>query len=343
MEISKTLHTFAENRTNQSVNMLQTDYSKVRGVVLSFPEGNSDPLYFNLTSFYLDLINLIPKELEISLICSEKEVFAKVESLSPHGNLKPIIIDGFQEIWLRDILGFKSGNKVFLPDYSPTYFTNHYSSRYLKKINEQVKDIHKELSHQIQEFPLKLDGGNFVTNGEISFITEKVRNDNSDIDTVGQIEETLGVKPFFLGHFPHDKLGHSDGYLCFLDTHSIALSVYPEKLSSLRKEKNYLEELKEELVYQRFNVISIQDRPVDEKIKSDGDWLYSARGSYVNFLRLNDNIILPQFDLPKSNEKIDYNSINKEVLSKAGYKVKVIQADDLYRLGGGLRCISWTY
>lgn len=329
--------------------MIFTDYTEAKGVMLSYPEGQKDTDNASLAPFYLELINLIPDEIEISLICKSEDLFEKVKSTCQKANLKLILEPSMEEIWLRDMMGFKNDRTYILPRYEPTYFKEHYTKDRVFKIradsvyfaSKVMPDVDIRTNH------INMDGGNLVTNGEIGFITEKIIDDNPrseySISIEKEIEDNLEIKPYFLKHFPEDILGHADGIIAFLDKYSIALSCYPEHLKSLKKERTYLNELKQELESQKFKVVSIYDRPVDEKIKAYGESMYSARGIFINFLRLNNTIILPQFNLPRSKSQIDYNSYNKEILKNEGFDVRTIQCDDLCILGGGLRCISWVY
>ena len=97
-------------------------------------------------------------------------------------------------------------------------------------------------------------------------------------------------------------------------------------------------------------VITIHDRPVAEKVIGGGktendksiDCLNSARGIYVNFLILNDVIILPEYSIPNYKNTLDYNSVNKKSLEALGYQVLTINCDELAKLGGSIRCATFT-
>jgi agmatine/peptidylarginine deiminase len=323
--------------------MLKTDYNNTKGIVLPFPYNFTDKEYHQLSNFFIELYRLIPKEIELNVICNSDEAITELKSKTNDLSINIILIEGFEEIWLRDILGLKSDKEVFLPQYKPDYFTKTYTHDYINQLRDQVCQIHTSLGNEVVDLEVVLDGGNFVTNGEIAFMTDKVINDNPGLNVKEYFIEKLGITPFLIEQSEYDKLGHSDGTISFLEKHTVALSQYQKELTSLAEEQKQQQDLKEELEYQRFKVVEVYDRPVDEKVGNKDDFLYGARGIYINNILLNDTVILPQYNLPKYKATKDYNSLNKTIYEDLGYKVKTIQADLLGKQGGVLHCVSWCY
>ena len=104
-----------------------------------------------------------------------------------------------------------------------------------------------------------------------------------------------------------------------------------------------------ELLQEKLEVVELYDRPIDEIVpcecyqKTKKACFYSARGNYINFLRLNNTIILPEYTLPTLRETKYYNNINKEILTQLGFQVKTINCDLLSKEGGSLHCLSYTF
>jgi agmatine/peptidylarginine deiminase len=88
------------------------------------------------------------------------------------------------------------------------------------------------------------------------------------------------------------------------------------------------------------------DRPIYETAycgcKKNSACFYSARGNYINFLRINNLIILPEYTLATKKETDYYNKVNQEILERLGFEIKRINCDLLSKLGGVLHCISFT-
>lgn len=332
--------------------MVKTDYSLVKDLFLVYPKNFGAP-YESLTNFYLKLYELIPDEIRLFIIVNNEEAGKELKAKFPEKNIKIILIDDFDEIWLRDILGINTGiNRIYKPVYKPDYCNYIYTESYLEKLNDQVYEIfEKSINAEVVEMPLIMDGGNFVTNGEIAFFTDKIFKQNAEIDRyISQILfNYLGVKPIYLKTNPHDMLGHTDGYLNFLNKKMICVSSYPD-IEFLKDDQLYLEKMREIVKMNGLDEIPFFDRPIAEKVIGGGKTqsdksstcLGSARGIYVNYLILNDTIILPEYKIPNYKKTLDYNIINKVSLERLGYKVKTINCDDLGQFGGSLRCISFS-
>ena len=192
------------------------------------------------------------------------------------------------------------------------------------------------------DIDLLWDGGNLVSNGKIGFITDKILSDNldySEAEILSRIEYALHFKQILVPTSNHDMLGHIDGYMAFLEEDTIGISTYPDS-SFLKHENEYLLRLREIAREEKLKIIDIQDQPVDERCIVGEESIESAKGCYVNFLKINKTIFLPKFDIGRINSS-RYNSVNKEMLEEMGYEVRTIDCTELSELGGVLHCISW--
>jgi len=224
--------------------MVKSDFSRKEKLFLAYPEGFSKE-YEKLTPFYEELISLIPDNIHQYIIVKNQKAGDKIKKLFPDKNLETVLIYDFEEIWLRDIMGFFIGKKkIVKPIFKPDYFTKTYNKKYLQKLDRQVRQIiDKTIGLEIIDLPLVLDGGNVVSNGEIAIITDKIYRDNptrkkEEVNEL--IEEYLKVKPFIIPQMHNDKLGHSDGYISFLKKYWILISEYPIYLKCFNKESNIL-------------------------------------------------------------------------------------------------------
>lgn len=137
------------------------------------------------------------------------------------------------------------------------------------------------------------------------------------------------LKPVFVPVHSDDPFGHSDGFMSFLNKETLAVASYPKTWR--RKERNYLQELKTKAKRHVKNVIEIRENPAEEMNGS----IYSAKGSYVNFLKLGKIILIPSFQ-DKETERYNYS------LLKQFGKVVPINCNELAKFGGLLHCISFT-
>ncbi len=191
--------------------------------------------------------------------------------------------------------------------------------------------------------PLILDGGNFINNSSIVFLTNKVIKDNPEIKVLEMLSDYCGLSPIIINTNCHDSIAHTDGYMAFNNEQSIFLSQYPHKRSTI-SDVEYTQHLIYAAVTQDLEVIPIYDLPSIKKghcgCNKPAPCFYSAEGTYINFLRLNDTIILPEYSNCKSQGK-DLNVLNENILRGCGLKVLRINCDLLGSFGGSLHCISW--
>ena len=115
------------------------------------------------------------------------------------------------------------------------------------------------------------------------------------------------------------------------------------------KKERSINNLDQELKSAGIERVTLYDRPVYENVNKcccksskHTSCIYSARGNYINFLRINWTIILPEYTLPTKRETNFYNKMNQEILEGLGFEVMRINCDILSQFGGVLHCISFT-
>lgn len=208
----------------------------------------------------------------------------------------------------------------------------------------------RKIDHK-RDDKLGIVGGNFVNNGTVVFLTDKVVNDNKELsrnEITTIIRDLTGLQAIILPRNQSDVIGHLDSSLAFIDVNRAFIANYPS-LPFLRQDIEFLYRLRAALEEEKIEVLEVQDRPIDEAVscncylKTKKACFSTARGSYLNFLRLNNTIILPEYTLPTLKETKYYNSINKEILENLGFEVLSINCDQLSKKGGSLHCISYAY
>lgn len=326
--------------------MIKADFSKSNNLFLAYPKGFSNE-YETLVTFYDELIELIPRDIKLFVITNTKKVQRKLKVKFSHKpNVDTIVVNYFDEIWLRDCMGVFAGDKIYKFNYSPNYCTLGKETRYYQYLNKLTKQALAEaFTSSIIEIPLNIDGGNFVHNTKKVFMTEKVYEDNPDKDVEGIVKQYTGLDAIVVGRNYHDVIGHTDGYMAFKDEGTIFISEYP-KLSHLKQDIEYVKILKSVAINNGFKVLPIFDNPVDEPIQcackkqKTKNCLFSARGVYVNYIRFNDYIIMPEYSV-SNNSPIEYNWMNKLWLQSQGFNILSINCDQLAKFGGSLHCISF--
>lgn len=326
--------------------MIKADFSKCNYLFLAYPKGFSNE-YESLVPFYDSLIELIPRDINLFVIVNTKKTEMELKARFSHKlNLDTIVVNYFDEIWLRDCMGLFAGDTIYKFNYAPNYCTLGKEVKYYQYLNKLTKGIlSAAFTSNIVEIPLSIDGGNFVHNTERVFMTEKVYEDNPGKDVKRIIKDYTGQEAIIVERSCYDVIGHTDGYMAFKDKETLFISEYPN-LPYLKKDVQYVKMLKDVAIQNGFKVLPIFDKPVDEPIqcackgKKTRSCLFSASGVYVNYIRFNDCIIMPEYTMVKDSP-IDYNWTNKKWLESLGFSVLTINCDQLSKFGGSLHCISF--
>lgn len=324
---------------------MTTDYGKINGIVLSYPQDFHDPFYNKLTGFYDELISMLPQAIKLCLIVNSQRVKQQLTGRFHERDINIIVVPEFEEIWLRDLLGFPSGKQIIKPVFQPTYFKNIYTKSYLARIDSQVNSILQQLDFEVVPLDLIWDGGNLIHNDKIGFITDKVLRDNpnkSESKIESLIENNLKIKPIFVPTERHDQLGHVDGYMNFIQENIITISNYPN-IQFLRGSVSYREALLRVMSDEGLTTIDIWDRPILENVNVGDEYLESSRGVHNNFIQINDTLILPKYHSPKDSLLSDYNGANINALKPYFSTIRTINSDELAKLGGVLHCVSWCW
>lgn len=331
--------------------MVFTEYSNVNNLILAYPERFYNE-YERLLSFYDNLIQIIPNDIQLWIITNNNSTRNKLLNKYRYKKVNVIGIKNWDEIWLRDCIGINTSEGVIKPFYHPQYCSLHRYKEYYESINKQSRIIIKEcLQKRINYIPLVIDGGNFSSNSRTVFLTDKILEDNSELskwEIITILQEFTNLRPEIIEKSATDSIGHTDGFLNFISEDRVLLANYPS-LPFLSQDISFVYKVRKALEQEKLEVVELYDRPVDEIVpcecylKTKKACFYSARGNYINFLRLNNTIILPEYTLPTLKETRYYNEVNKDILTQLGFEVKTINCDMLSKEGGSLHCLSYTF
>lgn len=240
------------------------------------------------------------------------------------------------DIWIRDwapvVVSNNSEIKMVKAKYDPPYCYRLPAEDHLAGLSLQI-----ELSNDLNFIPLRWDFGNLSTNGKDIIVTQQLTKENGLSEN--QLDELL--RHYFdfdqLMVIPiekYDTVGHADSICRFISEDTIVLPSYPDYFT---EEQDYVKGLYEHLIskfVRKYKYIFI-DSNLSEVINKED--IYSAEGCYINYLRLGNNLYLPQFNLPQDKEAI-------RILKKRT-KLNIIpvpNCSSLAFLGGVLNCITWV-
>ncbi len=326
--------------------MLKGDFDKISNIVLIYPGSFEDPYYRNLQSFYLRLISLIPRDINVNLIVRPEVDLSQIEQSRNGGKLRIIQTKVFRDIWARDYFGFHDGHCIYKPTFKPSGKDDPvwFDTKYKYSFNQLVEDFLQESfpSFKLTKIDLNWDGGNLTHNGKIGFITDKILLDNSHLSKDGIlsiIKDELHIQPILIDSPQEDLLCHTDGYMSFISEHLSTIPRYP-RFDFTESCRSYSEYLRSVMIDNHIPYEYIFERPVETY---ENDEFASAEGNYVNYLHLNDTVIIPKFRKRRTAQDLDFASVNRAMLSDHFNQILEIDCMQIAQLGGLLRCISWTY
>lgn len=289
-----------------------------------------------------------------------KEIVYVSQSLKWKGHGRPVF-DQLQKIlgdrlkvipvsneWCRDYMPVKGahGNHVLFK-YAPSYLIG--ETTYEKTIPEKLPNTLNELGISYETTSVVLDGGGIVIQGNVAIVTDRVISENSTIwnqdrpKVLRDIKELLGLeKLVVVPADPFDITGHSDGTVRFID----------EKTVLVNDPRNLYDVLKADESIHQFEMYERWLNHFEQTLKGAGyriEYLLSlmhleekpnsAWGIYLNFLLLDDLLIVPFFKKQDSvNERVQ-----EQLESLYDRPVKGVYADSLSKEGGIINCCTWQF
>ena len=256
------------------------------------------------------------------------ETCEKLLKILDKHNIKHKFLEGTKDIWCRDYMPVitESGQLIQFK-YDPSYLKDtpeHVASR------SNVDEIHSKNGIKAKKSEINLDGGNVLICGGRAIISSKVFTENpgkSAEEIKSELAELLGCEIIIIPIINTDFTGHADGMVRFVDRNTILGN-------NLAAEYKYWREgMQKVLVEHNLAYINV---PFFED-KAHPKHRDSAIGVYVNYLEVNNLIVVPVFGHEKDAEAVD-------VIRKAfpGKQIETIDYSDVALEGGLLNCTTWV-
>jgi agmatine deiminase len=253
--------------------------------------------------------------------------YERFNKLLRENKVNSLLLTNTKDVWAVDYMPIQIETSKFVQFlYRPPYLTN--TMKWSKTISD-VDAICKELGIEPIKSKIILDGGNIVRSRNKVIITERVFIDNPNYERrklIYELYELLEVeKIFFIPQQPKDFTGHADGMVRFLDEDTILVNDYKnENQDFYRAFENAIHNIGLNRFIIPYNV--------DNNKNS-----YQANGVYINYLQMENLIILPTFGI-KEDDKA--NTQFDQIF--AGKKVVTLESNEIANEGGILNCITWN-
>lgn len=247
-----------------------------------------------------------------------------------HITVKEII--GTNDVWCRDYMPVQNRlGELIQFEYNPSY---------LKDKQEWIdsrSDVHEVCkANGIKPiFPkpdINLDGGNVVLFGDKAIITNRIFSENPHRDKnelIAQLESLLKAKVIIIPAINTDVTGHADGMVRFIDEHTILGN-------DLNHEYKYIRDGIKKAC--KDNGLDYIDVPFFMP-KRDKRHEMSAIGIYVNYLEVDNLIVIPKFGV-EGNRDEKTESLFRKIFPDR--ELETINYNEVALEGGLLNCTTWT-
>ena len=258
-------------------------------------------------------------------------------------------IPGNKNEWCRDYMPIQGSNGNLVRfKYQPSYIVG--KTTYEKTVPTNLQSSLKELGIPVdEESEIVLDGGAIDIHGDMAIITDRVVSENSSVWMDGkpvvldEIKRLLGLKKLIvIPTDPWDITGHADGTIRIVDENRVLVNDHSDMLEKGKNDWTPLEHkkcvrwikhLEQTLVNAGFKI----ERMPSAFVPNGSAW--SARGVYLNFLLLEDMIIMPWFEGEETNNE----SAQAKLSELFNRPVHGVYADDLSEWGGIINCCTWQH
>ena len=242
-------------------------------------------------------------------------------------HIKYGFLEGTKDIWCRDYMPVqtKSG-KLIQFKYEPSY---------LRKDNEwdesrsDVKEICRLNNIDAEPSDINLDGSNVLICDDRAIISDRVFSENKDWNREKLVEELgrlLECEIIIIPAENDDMTGHADGMVRFVNRNTILGN-------QLADEYKYWREGMQK-VLEQYGLTYID---VPFFMPKDPKHPLSAVGVYVNYLEVNNLIVLPVFGRDEDEQVI---SIIKGIFPDR--IIETIDYNEVAKEGGLLNCTTWV-
>ena len=273
-----------------------------------------------------------PNKVYVSSILKEKFPHAAEELFSVLRKHKVAFKEliNTRDIWCRDYMPVQNRmGELIQFTYNPSYLKGN------KEWEESRSDVHEVCSaNSITPIfsDINIDGGNVVLFGDKAILTDRIFQENPDYEKnilVSELEELLKAKVIIIPAFKTDVTGHADGMVRFVDKNTILGN-------DLNIEYKYIRDgINKACTSNGLRYINV---PFFEP-KYDKNHEMNAIGIYVNYLEVDNLIVLPKFNVDGNHDE------EVESLFKMIFLDRIIETVDYNEVaieGGLLNCTTWT-
>ena len=248
------------------------------------------------------------------------------ELLAKHA-IKYAFLKATRDIWCRDYMPLQIEEEKFVQfRYEPSYLKDELS------LQSNPNEVCKANNIQPRFSKINLDGGNVVNWSDRAIISDRVFRENPDYGSktklIDELEKLLEVEIIVIPQINLDMTGHVDGMMRFVDKNTILGN---DREQEFKYWKNGVNKVLKEKGIDYIDIPFLEHK--------DRKYPNHAIGCYVNFLEVQDLIVLPIFETVKNRDQEVYDKF-KDIFPNR--RIETINYNEIGLHGGLLNCTTWT-
>ncbi|MEM7010579.1 MAG: agmatine deiminase family protein [Verrucomicrobiota bacterium] len=280
------------------------------------------PKFQLLLGFYRDFVQAT-HPLDFPIVVCDAATRPQLEALIDPAHL---LTAGVRDIWVRDFGPISTPRGVFKPIYRPNYL----SAEDAAWIEQGFVSFFPQLKIPSHNFPLIIDGGNFVGNeANRAVITNRVLADNpgkSEAQIRAMFRDQLGIDQLaIIPAEAGDTTGHSDGMVKWITKDVLAINRYG---------RNFRNQVRNSLTQQLpgITIVEVPWNPTNRSWRGFAD----ATGVYTNAMSTPNALYVPMYGLNTDDQAL------AAYRAHADRPVIGVPIDpEIAIMGGAARCLCW--
>ena len=249
-----------------------------------------------------------------------------IKILEKH-DVKYAFVEGTKDIWCRDYMPVQTpSGKLVQFTYDPSYLRG---NKEWEDSRSDAKEVCRLNNINAQFSDINLDGGNVLICEGRAIISDRIFSENANMnreELVNELGKLLECEIIIIPAEKDDMTGHADGMVRFVNKNTIIGN-------NLEAEYKYWREGMQKVI-EKYNLKYIN---MPFFVPKDSKHPLSAVGIYVNYLEVNNLIVLPVFGREEDKQAI---TIIKEVFPNKA--IETIDYNDVAYEGGLLNCTTWV-
>ena len=258
------------------------------------------------------------------------ELYGSMKAILEEYNIEHRLLPNTKDMWCRDYMPIQTeSGRLVQFRYEPSYL----KGEKWDSVRSDVREVCKANGLSPEFSDINLDGGNVLICDGRAILSDRIFSENPEMDEEilkKELSKLLECEIIIIPALKsqnEDLTGHADGMVRFVDRNTI--------IGNERKPNEY-QYMKDGLqkAIDTFNLTYIDIPFFEDK---DPKHPESSIGIYVNYLEVNDLIVMPIFGRDEDKQAVDI--IQKAFPNK---QVETIDYNEVALEGGLLNCTTWT-